>query len=85
MRTLSEVVFQDNSQLRLFTALAALLTALGFLFSTTNNNNYLFLNTVAYKKLWGGVFLSFTYFDSTPITSTEWLLLIPFLAELWVL
>ena len=35
--------------------------------------------------LWGGVFLSFTYFDSTPITSTEWLLLIPFLAELWVL
>ena len=53
MRTLSEVVFQDNSQLRLFTALAALLMALGFLFSTTNNNNYLFLNTVAYKKTMG--------------------------------
>ena len=121
MRTLSEVVFQDNSQLILFTTLAALLMALGFLFSTTDNNNYLFLNTVASKKLWGvlflihafelfysafsidlhrtvkqsmsvtglllwgGVFLSFTYFDSTPIASTEWLLLIPFLAELWVL
>ena len=100
MRTLSEVVFQDNSQLRLFTALAALLTALGlwgvlFLvhafelfysaFSIDLHRTVKQSMSVTGLLLWGGVFLSFTYFDSTPITSTEWLLLIPFLAELWVL
>ncbi len=35
--------------------------------------------------LWTYVFLSFTLYDSTPIASTEWMLLMPVILEFWLL
>lgn len=33
--------------------------------------------------LWTYVFLSFTFYDPTPINSTEWMLVLPMLIEMW--
>lgn len=35
--------------------------------------------------LWSYVFLSFTIYDPTPINSTEWMLLLPMLIEMWLM
>jgi hypothetical protein len=35
--------------------------------------------------LWSYVFLSFTFYDPTPINSTEWMLMIPVILECWFL
>ncbi len=35
--------------------------------------------------LWSYVFLSFTFYDKTPIYATEWMLLIPVIVECWLL
>lgn len=35
--------------------------------------------------LWTYIFLSFTIFDSTPIASTEWLISVPIMLEIWLL
>jgi hypothetical protein len=34
--------------------------------------------------IWTNLFLSFTVFDKTPVASTEWLLLIPVLVDIWL-
>ena len=55
---------------------------------------YSALNTIKYKHvlqlialngmmLWGIVFVSFLVADPTQIASTEWLLLLPFIVEVW--
>ena len=121
MKRIKELIFGDNSQLRLITGVGALVLSLGFMFSATDNPNYQFINIVASKilwgvlflahsfqlfyssyfpinqkivtqsisitgiMLWGSVFASFTLFDPTPIASTEWLLLLPFFVEVWLL
>ena len=121
MKRIKELIFGDNSQLRLITGAGALVLSLGFMFSATDNPNYQFINIVASKilwgvlflahsfqlfyssyfpinqkivtqsisitgiMLWGSVFASFTLFDPTPIASTEWLLLLPFFVEVWLL
>lgn len=121
MKRVKELIFGDNSQLRLITGVGAFVLSLGFMFSTTDNPNYQIINTVASKilwgilflihsfklfyssyfpidqriikqsmsitgiMLWGSVFASFVLFDPTPIASTEWLLLLPFFVEVWLL
>lgn len=35
--------------------------------------------------LWSYVFLSFTFYDRTPIYATEWMLMIPIIVECWML
>lgn len=35
--------------------------------------------------LWSYVFLSFTFYDPTPIYATEWMLMLPVLVECWLL
>jgi hypothetical protein len=35
--------------------------------------------------LWSYVFLSFTFYDPTPIKATEWMLGLPILVEVWLL
>lgn len=35
--------------------------------------------------LWTYVFLSFTFYDPTPINSTEWMLLLPMMIEMWMM
>lgn len=34
---------------------------------------------------WNYIFLSFAVFDTTPVAPTEWLLLVPVIAEVWIL
>lgn len=121
MTRIKELIFGDNSQLRLIAGVCALVLSLGFIISNTDNPNYEFINVIASKTLWGilffihsfqlfysayvpiqqriikqsmsitgimlwgSVFASFTFFDPTPIASTEWLLILPFLVEVWLL
>jgi hypothetical protein len=35
--------------------------------------------------LWSYVFLSFTFYDPTPVKATEWMLFLPVMVEVWLL
>ena len=43
-----------------------------------------FLNAVGIW-IWSYVFLSFTFYDSSPTASTEWMLVMPVILEFWLL
>lgn len=61
----------------------------GTLMFLTTCNNFPFyfkrLISLCGVWLWTYIFLSFTIFDSTPIASTEWLISVPIMLEIWLL
>ena len=118
-RRLKEIALADMLAIRWTLAWACIAMGVGFLISGTDNENYVLLNNIFPKELWGigfialglfsvflcfitanillvsisticavwlwsYIFFSFTLFDPTPIKSTEWLLAIPIIIELWV-
>lgn len=43
-----------------------------------------YLNSITGVWLWTYLFFSFAIFDPTPIASTEWMLLLPIVTQLWI-
>lgn len=116
---LVNLMSSDIRPLRWTQGWVAILLALGFLFSVTDNTNYTLINSLTVKTVWGicfmvygvlnlssslfdtkplilyfssitgfwlwsYIFLSFIVYDTTTTKSTEWMLVIPIIIEIWL-